>query len=124
MPYHFNDTQPIYLQIIRLIKLNIVSGRWLPGERVPAVRELAVQYGVNPNTVQRSLSELEREGLMYSERTSGRFITKDAKQIQTVRDQMAQEYILQFVKNMLELGYHPQQIVTILEEEVEKSHEQ
>lgn len=124
MPYHFNNTQPIYLQIIRLIQLNIASGRWVPGERIPAVRELAVQFGVNPNTVQRSLSELEREGLLYSERTSGRFITKDVDRIQTVRNQMAQEYILQFVKNMLELGVAPQHIVSMLEEEVAEHHEQ
>nr|WP_317413673.1 GntR family transcriptional regulator [uncultured Solibaculum sp.] len=124
MPYHFDNTQPIYLQIIRLIQLNIASGRWVPGERIPAVRELAVQFGVNPNTVQRSLSELEREGLLYSERTSGRFITKDVHRIQTIRNQMAQEYILQFVKNMLELGVSPQRIVSMLEEEVAKHHEQ
>ena len=68
---------PIYLQIIEKIKAKIISGEWRAGDRVPPVRELSLSFGVNPNTMQRSLSELEREGLLYSERTAGRFVTAD-----------------------------------------------
>lgn len=96
---------PIYTQIMRRIKRRILTGGWGPGERIPAVRDLAVEFGVNPNTMQRALSELEREGLLFSERTSGRFITQDAALIEETRRQMAEEAIEAFLKDMKELGY-------------------
>jgi hypothetical protein len=96
---------PIYTQIMRRIQRRILTGEWGPGARVPAVRDLAVEFGVNPNTMQRALSELEREGLLFSERTSGRFITRDAALIEETRRQMAEEAIEAFLKEMKELGY-------------------
>ena len=77
MQWNFDGNAPIYTQLVDQIKLGIVSGEWIPGQRVPAVRELAVEAGVNPNTMQRALQELERQGLMFSQRTSGRFVTED-----------------------------------------------
>lgn len=81
----FDSGAPIYTQIMNKIKLRILSGQWAAGERIPAVRELAVEFGVNPNTMQRSLSELERDGLLFSERTTGRYITRDAALIERTR---------------------------------------
>ena len=96
---------PIYTQIMRRIQRRILTGEWGPGARVPAVRDLAVEFGVNPNTMQRALSELEREGLLFSERTSGRFITRDAALIEETRRKMAEEASEAFLKEMKELGY-------------------
>ena len=72
MAWKFNNESPIYLQIVDAIKMQIAQGILKPGDQVPAVRELAVTAGVNPNTMQKALSELEREGVLYSQRTAGR----------------------------------------------------
>ena len=81
MQWKFDGNAPIYTQLVDQMKLGIVSGEWIPGQRIPAVRELAVDAGVNPNTMQRALQELERQGLMFSQRTSGRFETEDREMI-------------------------------------------
>lgn len=106
----FSDNQydpgvPIYTQIITKIKLRILTGEWKPGDRVPAVRELAMEFGVNPNTMQRSLAELERDGLLFSERTAGRFITQDVALIDDARRQMARQAISAFIRQMEQMGY-------------------
>ena len=86
----YDTNVPIYLQLIEKIQRMIVTGEWRAGERIPAVRELALAFGVNPNTMQRALAELERDGLLYSERTSGRFVTEDQAHILRLRDSLAQ----------------------------------
>ncbi len=78
----FDNNRPIYIQLLEDFKLKISSGEWKSGEKMDTVRNLAKIYGVNPNTVQRALQELEREGLAKSNRTSGRFITDDEKLIE------------------------------------------
>ena len=105
---------PIYLQIIRKIKLRIVRGEWPPGDRVPGVRELAAVFEVNPNTMQRALSELERDGLLYSERTAGRFVTRDAGEIERTRSRMAREIAAVFLEQMETMGYGRQEIAQLL----------
>ncbi len=87
----FDPTQPIWLQLVAEFSRRIVVGTWQPGERVPGVRDLAVELGVNPNTVQRSLAELERDGLMRTERTTGRFVTDDPDRLQGLRRQLASQ---------------------------------
>ncbi len=82
MPWNLNSDRPIFMQIIEIIQLDIISGRYAPGEKLPSVRDLASEAAVNPNTMQKALSELERSGLVYSQRTSGRFITEDTKMIE------------------------------------------
>ena len=94
------------------IKKEIVSGRLKPGDRVDSVRDLALHFGVNPNTVQRSLSELEREGLLKSERTAGRFICENEELISLVREQMATSCISRYVKEMENLGFEGEEILT------------
>lgn len=112
---------PIYTQIMEHIKRRILTGSWEPGQRIPAVRELAVEFGVNPNTMQRALSELEREGLVFSERTAGRFITKDAKRIEETRRQAAEEIIDGFVWQMEQMGYTRAAIGEALARRMEES---
>ena len=98
MLWQFSGDAPIYSQLIEQIKVGIVSGVFPPGERLPSVRDLATEAGVNPNTMQRALTELERDGLVYSQRTAGRFVTEDKAMIETAKRALAER---QEVINML-----------------------
>ena len=111
MPSEFVANTPIYLQILQGIRQKIASGQWPPGMRIPPVRELALELGVNPNTTQRSLIELERQGLVYAERTSGRFITGDTALIARLQSQMALEYTKEFYGQMRGLGFQLEDII-------------
>ena len=119
MDYSYEANIPIYLQIMDLLKRQIVSGERKMGDRLESVRELAVQFCVNPNTMQRALSELEREGFVYAQRTSGRFITEDEQLIERQRKQMAEKYLHDFLKNMERLGYDKAQVIQMIERESE-----
>ena len=116
MQWNFDGNAPIYSQLVEQMKLGIVSGEWLPGQRIPAVRELAVEAGVNPNTMQRALQELERQGLLFSQRTSGRFVTEDTEMIEDAKRTLANRHITAFIRQMQALGYTRQEIVALLEE--------
>ena len=105
MVWNFSDNRPIYAQIIEHIKRETVSGGLAPGDRLPSVRELAAEAGVNPNTMQRAFAELERTGLVYSQRTSGRFITENTDLIAAMKAELANEKISEFLKSMEQLGY-------------------
>lgn len=89
MNWQFSNDVPIYAQLIGQIRAGIVSGAFSPGERLPSVRDLAMEAGVNPNTMQRALTELERDGLVYSQRTSGRYVTEDQTAIMEARHALA-----------------------------------
>ena len=84
-----DDTRPIWVQLVDIFRHRIVSGQWAPGSKIPSVRELASGAGVNPNTVQRALAELDRTGLTSAERTAGRFVTADAAVLDAVRRELA-----------------------------------
>ncbi|HET6786008.1 MAG TPA: GntR family transcriptional regulator [Erysipelotrichaceae bacterium] len=99
----FQSTQPIYLQIMERIKKEIVSEVLLPKQQLPTVRDLAIQYQVNPNTVQRALSELERLDLVKSDRTVGRFVSDDLELIQSLRKQMIMDKVETFVDEINQL---------------------
>lgn len=105
MDKSLQDNMPIYMQIMDNVRKAIASGELKPGMRVASVRELAGEFEVNPNTMQRALNELEREGLLISERTSGRFVTEDVELIRKLRMQMANEAAKRFQKEMSVLGY-------------------
>lgn len=107
MPWDLLNDRPIYTQLLEQIKRRIVSGEYHAGERLPSVREYAAEAGVNPNTMQKALAELEREGLVWTERTAGRFITEDDTLIQQIREELAREQIQAFIKAMKDLGYSP-----------------
>lgn len=106
---------PIYIQIMDIIKLKILSEEWKMGDRVPSVRDLSVDFLVNPNTMQRALGELERIGLLYSERTSGRFITNDQEKINEIRKEKAEQSISEFLEKMQKLGFSNEQIIKMIE---------
>lgn len=116
MSYSFETNSPIYLQLVQLFLKDIVTGDWPPGGRVASVRDLAVQYGVNPNTVQRSLAELERDGLLFTERTSGRFITQNTELIGQIRDRLAASQIEVFLEQMRGFGYNHHQLQELVTE--------
>ena len=100
----FDADRPIYIQLIERIKMMIASGEYAPGARVPAVRELAEQTAVNPNTLQRAMAELEREGLLMSQRTSGRFITEDISAIMNLKKELASDQVKRFLDGMKAIG--------------------
>lgn len=115
MPWKFDANSPIYLQIMDEIKLRIAKGELKPGDKVPAVRELALTAGVNPNTMQKALSELEREGVLYSQRTSGRFVAEQESGQTDIRQSIYRQYMDTFVGGMRELGFANDDIVSMLE---------
>ena len=116
MDWTFRADAPIYTQLYEQLTLSIVAGAYAPGERLPAVRELAVDAGVNPNTVQRALSELERDGLVFSQRTAGRFVTEDAGRIEQERREIARARAGEFLAAMERLGYDREAALALLEE--------
>lgn len=116
MDWNFKSDLPIYSQLVEQIKLGIVSGIFKPGERLASVRDMAMEAGVNPNTMQRALQELERQGLMFSQRTSGRFVTEDREMIEDAKRTLANRHISAFIRQMQALGYTRQEIVAMLEE--------
>ena len=100
MAWNLNSDRPIYAQILERIQMQIVSGVYQPGTKIPSVRELAADAGVNPNTMQKALAELERSGLVMTQRTSGRVVTEDLNMIKEIRNQLAGEQVKEFVKKM------------------------
>ena len=118
MPWSFKGDAPIYIQLLDELKLRIVTGAYPPGSRIESVRELANEAAVNPNTMQRALAELEKQGLVHSQRTSGRFITDDQEQIMRLREALAREKAGKFIEEMEKLGYTKQEAAVFLEEEV------
>ncbi len=117
MAWNLNSDRPIYTQILEKIQVRIVSGIYQPGEKIPSVRELAAEAGVNPNTMQKALSELERSKIIITQRTSGRIVTEDLEMIKKTRNQLAKEQIEEFIKRMEALGFSKEDIVALLERE-------
>ncbi|AIK71492.1 TPA: GntR family transcriptional regulator [Streptococcus agalactiae] len=115
MAWEFNEKSPIYSQIAEHIKMQIVSQEIKSGDQLPTVRELAQDAGVNPNTMQRAFTELEREGMVFSQRTSGRFVTEDNLLIGKIRQQVAKAELATFVNNMKKIGYKLDEITVALD---------
>ena len=110
----FKPSEPLYLQIMNRLKRQIVSGRRKPGDKVEPVRELAQMLAVNPGTVQRAFSELEREGLLYTERTSGRYITTDSGRIRRLREELVGQIVADFVGHMRKTGVADGEILELV----------
>ena len=119
MSWTFDNNKPIYMQIMDKIKLQIISHKLEPNQQLPTVRELASEAGVNPNTIQRALSDLEREGFVYTKRTAGRFVTEDLDLIFQSRKQLSEEQLQQFVTAMVEFGYEKEELPTVLRDYIE-----
>lgn len=124
MTWNLDNNMPIYLQLIDRIQRDIISGRYGPGDKLPSVRELAVEAAVNPNTMQKALSELERGGLVYSQRTSGRFITEDEELLKELKREQAAGYLAEFMANMHNLGLKDEEIRALFEEAMEGEKEE
>ena len=120
MPWNLDSSRPIYLQIIERVQMDIITGRYQPGDKLPSVRDLAQEAAVNPNTKQKALSELERSGLIYSQRTSGRFITEDKELIHQMKKELAAAEVSAFVAHMKQLGITPEEIRQLLAETIEE----
>lgn len=105
MAWEMDNARPIYLQLMERIQRDIVTGIYQPGEKIPPVRELAATASVNPNTMQKALTELEKLELVYARRTSGRFITEDLGLIENMKKELASQHMEAFLENMKQLGY-------------------
>lgn len=112
----YDNKTPIYMQIITEMKMRMASGKLAAGEKIPSVRELAQEFEVNPNTMQRALSEMERENLFYTERTSGRFVTTDEGMIMTLRNHLAEQELKRFMEYMEKIGYTKIEMIQKIEE--------
>ena len=124
MEWIFDSNTPIYTQLVEQLTLRIVTSVYAPGQRTPPVRELAVEAGVNPNTMQRALGELERLGLVYSQRTSGRFVTEDITMIETAKQELASRRIREFLGAMKDLGFSGREIADLIAAAQEKEESQ
>jgi len=115
MAWNLDSDRPIYAQIVEKLQMQIVSGFYKPGDKLPSVRDLATQACVNPNTMQKAFSELERSGLILTQRTSGRLVTEDINMIKEVQNTLADEQIKVFLDKMMELGFNQEEIAKRLE---------
>lgn len=120
MAWNLNADKPIYAQLVEILQMQIVSGQYRAGDRLPSVRELAAIASVNPNTMQKALAELERNGLINTQRTSGRTVTEDSQLIRQTRSQLAGEYIRNFFQIMKRLGYSNEEILALVKHAIEE----
>lgn len=116
MPWILTSDRPIYAQLIEKLQLDIITGHYKPGEKLPSVRDLASEASVNPNTMQKALSELERSGLVYAQRTSGRFITDDQELIKNTRNELARMQIRDFIRTMRQFDLDDDEILHLIQE--------
>ena len=116
MSYAFSTDVPIYLQIIDIFQGDILSGRLTRGDQLPSVREVAMEYGVNPNTVQKAFYEMDRMELTKSERTSGRFVTATDHLIKSLRTEKSKEALQEFLLKMKSLGIERADALELVEE--------
>ena len=120
MAWNLDADRPIYAQLVERIQMQIVSGHYPPGGRLPSVRDLAGVAAVNPNTMQKAFAELERSGLIVTQRTNGRTVTEDGELIKNIRSGMAKEQVKDFFTKMKELGYTEQEAVELLEQQIKE----
>ncbi len=112
----FDNERPIYIQLVEIIRVWIVSGKFQKGQKIPSVRELALMMKVNPNTMQKALVELENENLIYTERTNGKYVTKDEKEIEKVKKELAKEKVNNYLNSMNDIGISYEEAIKYLQE--------
>ena len=116
MEYIFDNERPIYIQLVEMIRIDIVSGKFEKGQRLPSVRELALMMKVNPNTMQKALAELEDEKLIYTKRTNGKYVTEDEKLIEKAKKKLAQEKVNNYLNSMKNIGINYELAIQYLQE--------
>ena len=114
MQWELNTDKPVYLQLVEQIQAGIISGKYKPGDKLPSVRDLATQATVNPNTMQRPMTELERDGLVYSNRTIGRFITSDEELIAQLKKRYITQLVQEFLDKMKLLNIELNEIISYI----------
>lgn len=114
--YNFDNERPIYIQLVEMIRIDIVSGKFKKGQKLPSVRELALMMKVNPNTMQKALVELENEKLIYTERTNGKYVTEDKELIENAKKELAQEKVNNYLKSMQNIGINYDSAIKYLQE--------
>jgi len=117
MNTEFNDKTPIYLQIMDFIKMDIVTGKIKSKDKLPSVREMATNLKVNPNTLQRSYQELERLGIVYTQRGTGTFVGEGKDMVDDLKREMAKEVIDSFILRMKSLGFTDNEIIKSVSKE-------
>ena len=114
MNWNIRNDAPVYTQLVDQIARAIILGQFPPGSKLPSVRDFASDAGVNPNTMQKAVAELERSGLIMTQRTSGRTVTEDTELISNTREKLAAGHMRIFIDNMQELGYDTGEIRELL----------
>lgn len=114
MDWKFRNGIPIYLQIIDEMTMRIASGAYKPGEKLPSVRDLSMESGVNPNTMQKAMAELERKKLVFSERTSGRFVTEDESVLKELHEELAKKYFAELSEKLTKIGMTGEEIAAAI----------
>ena len=120
MNYTFDNNIPIYLQLVSLIKNDIIKGALSPGEKLPSIRDLAITYKVNPNTVSKALSELENISLIYTERTNGKYVSSDISLINKYKEEYATSLTEEYINKMINLGYNKEEVSKYIMKKGEK----
>lgn len=120
MQWNFDHDRPIYKQLVEQLQIAIITGQYSALEKLPSVRDLAMESKVNPNTMQKAMQELENLGLVYSKRTSGRYITEDQALIAKIKREMASEKIRQFMTDMKQLNFSCDEVIQYLKKEEER----
>lgn len=120
MGWNLNAEKPIYLQLMEHVQQDILSGKYKSGDKLPSVRELALEASVNPNTMQKALTELERAGIVYTMRTSGRFVTEDQDMLKKLKKEQANCYIRELIDNLRKMGLDKKEILAFVEAMIEE----
>lgn len=116
MAWDLDSDRPVYIQLVERIQMQIVSGDYPPGGKLPSVRDLAAEAAVNPNTMQKAFAELERGELIVTQRTNGRTVTENVEMIENARHEMARRRLEEFTAGMKQLGYTREQILALIKE--------
>ena len=120
MKFNFDNERPIYIQLVEQLRISILTSTFGIGEKIPSVRDLAMLAKVNPNTMQKALAELEEEKVIYTERTNGKFVTKDVKLINKIRDNLAKDKANEFFSSMKKIGMDETETIDYLHELINK----
>lgn len=123
MPWNFDNSIPIYLQIIQEMKRKIIRKELARGEKLPSIRDLAKEAGVNPNTMQKALTELETSGLIETERTTGKYVTDDKEQISLLREEYLRERLAPFLKELSSLGIEEEELISLIRKHYKEAKE-
>lgn len=115
----YDNNIPIYIQIINSIKADIINGKLKTGDKLPSIREMAVKFKVNPNTLQRVYQELERANITYTQRGTGSFVREDEEMVKTLKREMATEVVASFIESIKSFGFDNEEIIRIVKESLE-----